>query len=77
MVAIVVYAFLWFAAITVTSVLTLSNECSLREVCTEGEKALQSLIGFVLMGGWAGCIILGWKGMLWGARPQTEVGEER
>jgi hypothetical protein len=72
-VVILAYSLVSWLAIGVAAVATESAECLERNYCSPTERLLDDVVGLILAGVLAACIILGWTGRLWGARRTHRV----
>jgi RDD family protein len=67
-VVILAYSLVTWIAVGIAAVTTESAECLERNHCSPAERLLDDVVGLILAGVLAACIILGWTGRLWGAR---------
>jgi hypothetical protein len=72
-VVILAYSLVSWLAIGVAAISTESAECLERHYCSPAERLLDDVVGLILAGVLAACIILGWTGRLWGARRTHRV----
>jgi len=74
-VVIALYEVLLLLAVSLTQAFMLSSACAVQRLCSSGEQLLSSVLGFGWMVGSVVCIVLGWRGRLFGARSDpTYVG---
>jgi uncharacterized RDD family membrane protein YckC len=65
---IMIYWVVGFMAVSFASLLFVSSACLQSNVCSDGENLFYSIFGIVVVIGMGCVMVLGWKGMLPGAR---------
>ncbi len=65
---ILAYCALAFIAVSLTSAVTLSEPCLLRDRCSSRDDVILAGVGVTSLALFAGIVVAGWSGRLWGAR---------
>lgn len=66
-----------YLGLAVAIQVALSDACVFANRCSAGEELASQVLGLAWLGASAALIIAGWRGRLWGCRPQRGVGNQQ